>query len=72
MVNMTYYAYRIPKTEARVTALACTPKSNAIWVGTHGGHIGLVDFTKKEVITITHRYVRSVRCLVYLKDFGTF
>ena len=71
-LNFVLYLYsRIPKTEARVTAVACTTKSHAIWVGTHGGYIGLVDFTKLEPITLTRRYVRSVRCLVHVKDCGT-
>ncbi|XP_053378034.1 leucine-rich repeat serine/threonine-protein kinase 2-like isoform X2 [Mercenaria mercenaria] len=61
--------FGIPKTEARVTALSVD--STSLWIGTHGGYIGVMDVKTLNVIALTHRHMRAVRSLVHVKDKGS-
>ncbi|XP_060603950.1 leucine-rich repeat serine/threonine-protein kinase 2-like [Ruditapes philippinarum] len=61
--------FDIPKTEARVTALSVD--NTSIWIGTHGGYLGVLDIITFSVVALTHRHMRAVRSIVHVNDKGS-
>lgn len=54
----------------RVKAL-CLQKNTALWIGTGGGHILLLDLSTRRVIRTIHNFCDSVRALA-MAQLGKF
>lgn len=46
--------------------------NTSIWIGTHGGYIGVMDINTFSAVALTHRHMRAVRDLVHVKDKGLY
>ncbi|KAL4226999.1 Leucine-rich repeat serine/threonine-protein kinase 2 [Mactra antiquata] len=61
--------FDIDKTSARVTSMIVD--NSCLWIGTHGGHIGIIHVKTLHVLAVTHRYRRAVRSLVQIRERGS-
>ncbi|XP_071082435.1 leucine-rich repeat serine/threonine-protein kinase 2-like [Haliotis cracherodii] len=59
--------FRIPTDEARITSILYLRDSRALWVGTGGGHVVVVDAVSQAPIMQTARHTASIRSLMAIK-----
>ncbi|XP_046571062.1 leucine-rich repeat serine/threonine-protein kinase 2-like [Haliotis rubra] len=62
--------FRISTDEARITSILYLQDSRALWVGTGGGHVVVVDAVSLAPIMQTARHTASIRSLMAIKSIA--